>query len=132
MENILYQNIKYARVTNQGDFFKSKLPEMIKVRGLYDSIKILFGLSNDKVLIDVAENGDRIYKFTLINSTVYKDPFGCIFYLPLVQRLDIYSISNMQTPLIQWKNKKVVYKGYNIFLDKVDFHKLFDKLINSI
>lgn len=132
MDSIAYLNTKYSRVTNLGDFLKSRLPEMIQIRSLLDNIKLLFGISSNRIIIDVAEDNQRIYKFTLLNPNISQNIMGWIIFMPLIQGLDIYTVSTPNTPLIQWRKKKIIFKNYDLFLDRVGFDKLFNKLLNSI
>lgn len=132
MLNIMYQNLNYSIVKDRADFFKSPLAEMIYVRSLFDSIKILFGINDNKITLGVSTDNSRVYKYSIFNPTVNNMIIGCIFYLPLQKRLDIYTLDNFKLPLIQYRDKKIVYKNYNIFFDRVGFSKLFDKLLNSI
>lgn len=132
MLNIMYQNLNYSIVKDRADFFKSPLAEMPYVRSLFDSIKILFGINDNKITLEVSTDNSRVYKYSIFNPTINNMIIGCIFYLPLQKRLDIYTLDNFKLPLIQYRDKKIVYKNYNIFFDRVGFSKLFDKLLNSI
>lgn len=132
MEETNYLGMKYAKVSNKADFFKGGPPEMIQVKNLYEAIKILFNLPSDRVEIEVVESGARIYRFTLFNPQVTKNVLGWVVYIPFQNRLDIYTIRDFKTPLIQFRNKKPVWKNYSIFLDRAGFDKLFNKLINVI
>lgn len=131
MESVDYLKLNFSKVVNKGDFFKGNLPEMIQVRSLYDSIKLLLNLSSDVVIINVSET-DRIYSYTILSPTVNKFVLGKVVYLPLLKRLDIYNGDNLELPLIQFKNKKPVFKNYSILLDRAGMDKLFNKLLNSI
>lgn len=122
--------MNFSVVSDLSDFYKSKLPEMTKIKALVDNIKLLFNLPADRVIVEVAE-GERVYKFTTLTTDVKKLPFGYFVYMPLLGRLDAYSIDN-PFPLIQWKQKKPVYKGYSVFLDKCGLDRVFDKIINVI
>ncbi len=127
----IYQGSKFSQVTNLADFYKTNLPEMSKIRSLVEGIKLLFGIPQTNLLIEVAE-GERVYKITLLSSDVHKYPFGYFVYLPLERRLDAYTMDNPEIPLLQWKNKKPVFKGFSMFLDRAGISTIFDKLVNVI
>lgn len=131
MENNNYLGMKYAMVADKADFFKSNLPEMIQVRSLYEAIKLLFDLSSERVQIETVE-GARIYRYTLLSPTVQRNVLGWIVYIPLEKRLDIYTVRDFNTPLIQYRNKRPVWKNYSMMLDRAGFDKLFNRLLNVI
>lgn len=131
MENTNYLGMKYAEVTNKTDFFKNALPEMMQVRSLYEAIKLLFNVSSERVKIETVEEA-RIYRYTILNPTVIKNVLGWIVYIPQQKRLDIYTVRDFNTPLLQFRNKKPVWKNYPLFLDRIEFDKLFTKLLNVI
>lgn len=131
MLQVIYQGFKFSQVTNLADFYKTNLPEMSKIRSLVESIKLLFGIPQTNLLIEVAE-GERVYKITLLSSDVHRYPFGYFVYIPLERRLDAYTMDNPEIPLLQWKNKKPVFKGFSMFLDRAGVSTIFDKLVNVI
>lgn len=132
MLNINYKTLlNYSRVVDFNDFYKGKLPEIIKIRSIIDNLKLIFNLPTDRVLLDVAQ-GQRVYCFTIISPDVKKIILGQFFYLPLERRLDLFLPDNPTIPLIQWKNKKVEFKNYATLLDKAGLDKLFVKVINII
>lgn len=131
MLNTSYNYMTFAKVTDLADLMKSNLPEMTKVKGLIDNSKILFDLPTNRVLLEVSQ-GDRVYKITLLTPDVNKYPFGWLIYLPLQNRLDLYSSDSPSIPIIQWKSKKAVFKNYTTLLDRAGLDRIFDKLINII
>lgn len=130
MLNINYNQLNFALVTNLNDFFKTKLPEMTQVRSIYDNSKILFNVAGNNIQVMCAE-GERIYKFIILSPGVQKMPIGWFIYIPGQKRIDLYTPDSPMIPMIQWKNKKPVFKNYSAFLDRVGFDRLFDKLINA-
>lgn len=131
MLEINYNQINFSLVVDLPDFYKSKLPEIVKVRSLIDSCKLLFKLPGDRVILEVSES-DRIYKITLQNPDIKRTLLGVIVYLPLQNRLDLFLPDNLEIPLIQWKNKQVVHKNYSMLLDRAGMDKLFSRLVNVI
>lgn len=127
--NYLYE--PFSVVKDLGDFYLSGLPEMTKVKLLVENVKLLFHLPQDRVEVSVS-NEDRYYKITLLTKDINKIPFGMIYYMPLLKRLDIYSADSPQIPLIQWQSKKPVFKNYSMLLDTAGLDTLFKKLINVI
>lgn len=131
MLDISYNNlVQFSRVTDYNDFYRTKLPEMVKIRSLFDNLKLLFNIPGDRILIDVGE-GERIYKFTILSKDIKKFVVGWVVYLPLQGRLDLYTSDNPM-PLIQWKNKQVIFKNYSMLLDMAGFDTLFRKIVNVI
>ena len=131
MLGIGYLSYNYSRVTNLNNFYKENLPETYKIRSLIEGIKLLFGLPQSNIIVDVAE-GERVYKITLLNTDVHKIPFGYFVFLPLERRLDAYDYNNPTFPMIQWKGKKIAYNGLSLFLDKAGVSGVFTKLVNVI
>lgn len=131
MLEIKYNQINFSLVVNFSDFYKSKLPEIVKVKSLIDSCKLLFNLPGDRIILEASES-DRIYKITLQTPDINKTLLGVLVYLPLQNRLDLFLPDNLEIPFIQWKNKKVVYKNYPMLLDRIGIDKLFSRLINKI
>lgn len=129
--NVTYNGYVFSRVKDLNDLFKENLPEMKVVKGLFTAMKLCFNLPNDRVLVDVAE-GDRIYKYTILTLDIYKYPLGWFVYLPLEKRLDFYSQDSPNLPLIQWKNKKPIWKGYADILDRAGMDKIFQPIINVL
>ena len=122
-----YLQFPFAAVTNTTEFFKSKLKEMGKVKSLYQTIRLIFGISSDRVKIYVAE-GKRYYQFDIHDQNIEKHLLGRIYYLPEERRLDIYDSGNLAIPLIQAVGKNIVFKNYSVFLDHLGFDKLFARL----
>lgn len=130
MLDISYNTLDYSKVVDLNDFYRSKLPEIFKIRSIIDNSKLLFNLPGTRVILEVDEAGKRIYRITLLDTSVNKQPFGILIYLPLQNRLDLYSMSS-DVPLIQWKNKRPVFKSYDFLLDRAGLDKLFQKIINA-
>lgn len=127
-----YNRLQFSQVVDYNDFYKSKLPEMIRIRSLFDNTKLLFNIPGDRIVLSVGQ-GERIYKLTILSPDVKKNIIGWIVYIPLEQsRLDIYIPDNPDIPLIQWKNKQVVHKNYSYLLDRAGFDKLFGRLVNVV
>jgi len=129
---IQYQQLAFSVVQDLSNFYKSSnLPEVLKLKSVSDGIKLLFGLPQSSLLTEVAEEA-RVYKITLLTPDVHKNPFGYFVYMPEQKRIDIYQMETPYIPLMQWKGKKLLFKGYSMFLDKAGIDKLFEKLINVI
>ena len=103
---------------------------MTQVRSIYDNSKILFNVPGNNIQVMCAE-GERIYKFIILSLGVQKMPIGWFIYIPEQKRIDLYTPDSPMIPMLQWKNKKPVFKNYSAFLDRVGFDRLFDKLINA-
>jgi hypothetical protein len=67
-----------------------------------------------------------------LEQSVNKTSFGRIFYLPLKKRLEIYDSENLNVPLYVWVKKKVQFSRTTILEQKVESHRRFDALINTI
>lgn len=123
---LVYQNNKFALVTDKGDFFKGNLPEMRKLKSMVDKVKLLFSLPDDRVNIYVAQ-GERNYKIEMLTTDVKRLPFANIYYLPLYKRIDIEDENGI---LLQWINRKPVFKNFSMLLDRAGASSLFDSIIN--
>jgi len=128
---ITYQSYSFAQVTNLANFYKGNLPELSKLKLIVENIKLLFKLPSTCVTVEVAE-GERVYKVIMIEPGVRKTTFGYFVYLPKERRLDAYSMENPGAPLIQWKQRRVVYSGCPSLLNRVGVSSLFNNLINIL
>ena len=133
MLSINYNLLQFSQVMDKSEFFKtSKLPEITKIRAMIDTIKILFHLPANAIDIMVSE-GDRVYKLIVHTSNINRNIIGWFVYIPLQNRVDLYdaiNVGDIPIPLVQWKNKKVVFKSYSPLLELVGVNKLFEKVIN--
>ena len=130
MLDLSYSSLSFSKVVDFNDLYKSKLPEILKLRSIIENLKLLFNLPGTRIILEVDEEGKRVYKITLLDTSVERRPFGLFVYLPLQNRLDLFSVSS-NIPLIQWKNKKPVFKSYDFLLDRAGLDKLFQKIINA-
>ena len=128
---IYYQSYNFASVTNLANFYKGSQPEIPKLKLIVENIKLLFKLPGTCVQVEVAE-GERVYKITMIAPGVHKIPIGYFVYIPGERRLDAYSMENPGAPLIQWKQKRVVYSGCPALLDRIGISSLFSNLVNIL
>ena len=103
-------------------------PNLVNVKQMYELIKTTLQVTDKNIILEVSEK-DSVYKF-VIGSKV--SPVGTFFYMPGLLRLDIYSPENLLSPFIQLKNKKVVGKGYSLFLDKLGIDKLFNRFMGLL
>ena len=130
MLNTNYNLLNFALVTDLNNFFKTKLPEIIQIKSIIDNSKILFNLTSNNIQLLCAE-GERVYKFIILSPGVNKIPIGWFVYIPGQKRIDLYTPDSPLIPLIQWKNKKPVFKNYMPILDRAGLDKLFEKIINA-
>lgn len=131
MLNLNYKLLNYSIVEDYNGFFKESLSEVLNVKNIFESCKILFSLPNNRIILSVAE-GERVYKIDLLTSGANKSVFGTLYYMPTVKRLDLYSGNNQEYPLIQWKNKKVSFTSYETLFDLAKVDKCFDKIVNCM
>lgn len=129
MENTSYVILNFSEVIDTADFFRtSGLKEIPKIRSIIDSAKMLFKVPGNAIKIYVAE-GKRIYKIVFYKSTLDKVPFAWLVYLPESRRMDLYDSTNPTVPLIQWKNKRPVFKNFTGLLDIIGVDTMFSRLI---
>lgn len=121
----------YSEVTNNADLFSQNLPEMKKIRSLYNSTKLLFKLPENRVVIFV-ETGGRNYRLVLYSPDVSKCEIGYIEYNPVENLLSISCDDFPGGPVIVYKGRRIIQKNYSKFLDLAGFDSLFSKLVNSI
>ncbi len=131
MENTSYNGMSFASVSNLADFCKTKLPEMPRVRAIFDNLKVLFAVPSDRVILEVVE-GERIYKYTVLTPDIQKSTIGWFVFIPENKQLDVYVPDDPYTPLAQWKSKKLVFSNYPIMYTKIGFDRLFAKVVNLI
>lgn len=128
---ISYNSAMFSQVTDLADFFSTKLPEMKVLKAIYNTIKLTFGTVEGRIIVQCAE-GDRIYKLVVLTNNIHKYPIGWLVYIPLQKRLDLYTQESPHLPLIQWKNKKPVFKNYSELLDKAGLDKIFANIVNVL
>lgn len=130
MLNLNYKLLNYSIVEDYDAFYRESLPEIIKIKSIIESGKTLFSLSQNRVILSIAE-GERVYKIEFLTSGANKSVFGTLYYMPTLKRLDLYGY-NTEYPLIQWKNKKVSYTSYETLFDMAKIDKCFDKIVNCM
>ena len=130
MLNLNYKLLNYSQVSDYDSFYKEALPEVLKVKGAIEACKILYSMSNNRIILSVAE-GERVYKIDLLTSGANKSIFGTLIYMPLDKRLDLYGYDT-NIPLIQWKNKKVVFNNLETLLELAKADKIFSNIINVL
>lgn len=128
---INYQSFSFAQVGNLANFYKGGQPEMPKLKLIVENIKLLFKLPSTCILVEVAE-GERVYKVVMIMPGVKKTSLGYFVYLPNERRLDVYSSDNPTIPLLQWKQKRLVYCGCPLLLERIGVSSLFGNLVNVL
>lgn len=131
MLDINYNNLTYALVVDKADFYKKNLPEIRKIKSIEDSIKLMLNIPGNRVNIFVSQE-QRVYKIAMLTPDIHKAVMGHFVYLPLQKRIDLYTSENLLIPLIQWKEKKVIFKNYSILMDRLGFDKLFSRVINIL
>ena len=128
MLSISYNDLPFALVDNLVDFYMTSeaLPEVGKVRSISDAARLLFKLPPNKLKVYVSE-GSRVYKIELYppQGPSIKIPFGWFVYIPKEKRLDLYDVSSPDTPIIQWKNKKLAYSSYSPLMMFAQVDKVF-------
>jgi len=129
MLDLSYQNLRYAKVEDMNDFYRGTLPEILKIKTLISTLRLIYSLPPDYIELQVSEEG-RIYR--IIVKGPKKSILGWFYYIPLQKRLDLYSSDQQDIPLIQWKNKKAVTKTYSKILDGANIDKAFDRLLNIL
>lgn len=125
-----YMNM--SPVADKDDFFRSGLPEMVSLKSLISVSSRIFNIPTTNVILGVFEDLPRVYCLDLLEQSVNKTSFGRIFYLPLKKRLEIYDSENLNVPLYVWVKKKVQFSRTTILEQKVESHRRFDALINTI
>ena len=131
MLSLEYQYLSFAQVENLANFYKGNQPEIPKLKLIVENIKLLFRIPSTCISVEVAE-GERVYKVGLTLPGVGKISLGYFVYLPNERRLDAYSSDNPGVPLLQWKQKKLVYSGCSSLLDRIGISSLFGNIINVL
>lgn len=131
MLSIGYKDLEFALVKNLTEFYmtSSELPEVTKVRQVVDASRLLFKLPMPRVKLYVSQ-GDHIYKVELYSPTgTVKLPFAWVIYIPKERRLDILSIDNPDMPILQWKNKKLVFANCSDLFKFAQIERLFQGIV---
>lgn len=129
LQNTSYISLPFADVKDLADFYKTRLPEVPQVRGIFNNLKLILSLPGDRIILSVSE-GDRIYKYTILAPGVKKQVLGWLVYIPGAKRLDLFISETPESPILQWKNRKVVFKNYSLLFDRLGLDKLFDRVVN--
>lgn len=126
-----YLSYPFALVENLNAFYMTsdKLPEVTKVHGIIDASRLLFKLSTRRIKLYVAQ-GMRAYRIELYSPQgISKSPIGWIVYLPQERQLDLYDAFNPDSPVIQWKNKRVAWTGYSQLFQFAQIDKVFQGIV---
>ena len=118
---------QFSDIKNVTCFFKEEDGGkwIMKVKSLYDNIKIMFKLNS--LQVQVAE-GEDIYKFIITTQDYNKIPIGYIIYYPKERILEVYD-DNL---LFQFKGKQTLIKNINPILIRAGVDELFKRLTNII
>lgn len=128
-----YNEMEFGLVKNLTEFYmtSSELPEVTKVRQVVDAARLLFKLPMPRVKLFVSQGG-HVYKIELYPpSGPSKIPFAWVIYMPQERRLDVCSVENPGLPVLQWKNKKLVFTSCTDLFKFAQIEKLFQGLVLS-
>ena len=126
-----YNELTFGLVKNLTEFYRtsSELPEVTKVRQVVDAARLLFKLPTPRVKLFVSQGG-HVYKVELYPPTgPSKVPFGWIVYMPQERRLDLCTVDNPGVPVLQWKNKKLVYTSCLDLFKFAQIEKIFQNIV---
>ena len=124
-----YLLLEFDEVVDLNDFYRERLPEIIKIKSLISSLRLMYSLPPKNIKLYVSK-GERVYRLDLYDNK--KILFGQFYYLPLQKQVDLYTSEDIETPVLQWKNKKAVTKNYNRLFLCSDIDKVFDKIIGIL
>lgn len=122
-----YLVFQFMEITDKADFYKTSSPEITKLKNLVSGCTRIFKVPDKNILVSVSKTeGEKVYKLEIIDQK--KVSVGIVYYIPKEIRLDIYD-TNPQVPLVCWKNKRCVWKGFSDLLQRLDMERLFQPLI---
>lgn len=122
--------LEFATVTDLNDFYRSPLPETLKIKNLITNIRLLYQLPPGQVLLQVVE-GERIYKIVMRDAK--KIVIGWFLYYPLTKTLELYDNElGSEIPIISWKNKKVNTENYYKTLILAGCAKMFVRITSLL
>lgn len=122
--------LEFADVINLNDFYKTKLPEIMKIKNLITSIRLLYNLPPSRISLQVSE-GDRVYRIVMRDSK--KNIFGWFVYSPLQKTLELYDPEYPKDlPLIMWKDKRIKAENYYRTLGMAGVAKTFNRITSSL
>lgn len=124
----IYNNYPFAVVTDKVSFLKENTKEIRIVKALDQVARVVFRIPSDRVIIYAAE-GARIYKLVFLSPDPDKIPFGQAYYIPQEKRIDIYDGGNL---LLQSIGKNIMYKGYSMFMDRLEINKLMSRFLSTV
>lgn len=124
----IYNNYPFAVVTDKVSFLKENTKEIRIVKALDQVARVVFRIPSDRVIIYAAE-GARIYKLVFLSPDPDKIPFGQAYYIPQEKRIDIYDGGNL---LLQSIGKNIMYKGYSMFMDRLEIDKLMSRFLSTV
>ena len=124
-----YLLLEFDEVIDLNDFYRERLPEIIKIKSLISSLRLMYSLPPKNINLYVSK-GARVYRLDMYDNR--KILFGQLYYLPLQKQVDIYTSEDIETPVLQWKNKKAVTKNYNRLFLYSDIDKVFERLIGIL
>lgn len=128
LQDITYLQLQFASIKDPNAYFNSGGSSMSYLRRLYNNIKLIWGLENNNLDLSVSES-QEVYRFSMMYKRTI---FGFVIYIPKQKRIDLYTSENVNLPLIQWKNKKVVFAALPLVITKAGLEKLLDRLVQVL
>lgn len=119
--------MNFADIKNVTGFFKEESGGkwVMKIKSLYENIKILFNLNT--LNVQVAE-GQEVYKFIITTQDTKRIPIGFIVYYPPQKILEVYD----DQLLFRFKGKQAIVKNLNPILLSAGAEGLFKRLTNLL
>lgn len=124
----IFSPVSEVKHKDRDTLFKTRLPEMTSLRSIINQIRLLFKVPGTCLKLGVIDE-KRIYRIGVYTNDTSKSEIAFFFYIPLEKRLDLYEPGNA-IPILQWKSKRCVFKGFSPMYQKIELEKLFTPIVN--
>ena len=127
-----YVNLQYNPVED----IKALVKEtgLNKLLGLYNEAIRLFSVKGGNLILSMSvrtEPVNTVFKYSILGEDYKKSLIGELIYIPSQRRMDIW-IPGLPQPMIQFKERKAIFKNYALLLDRVEIDKSFEKLYTQL
>ena len=105
-----------------------------KLMGLYNEAIRLFSVKGGNLILSMSvgtEPVNTVFKYAILGDDYKKSLIGELFYIPSQRRLDVW-IPGLPQPIIQFKERKAVFKNYALLFDRLGVSSLFERLYTQL
>ena len=119
------------------DYFKKNLKDILILKRLKKALATVSNVANENdIRVSVAVGSvDNIFKldlYAVVPPATVKQPVGWFIYIPKQSRLDVWDGWATTLPLFQAIKKRIVYKHYSPFMDRMRIELMFKRFLEIL